>query len=129
MGSTQRTAASRARAFTAVRRPLIRAATGAVVLLLVPSGCGPGAGPAVSLTSDDPAGRIPAMKRAARTKDPAAVPKLVALLESDDPAERLYSIEALRRITGQTFGYNYYDSEPNREAAVGRWKQWLSEQR
>lgn len=94
----------------------------AVSAVVCAVGCGPGSGPTVSLTSDDPAGRIPAMKSAAQKKDPAAVPKLVELLESDDPAERLYAIEALRRITGKTMGYTYYGSDAERAEAVARWK-------
>ncbi len=100
-----------------------------VVALLVVShlaGCGPGDGPKVSLTSDDPAGRIPAMKQAAARMDTSAVPQLVELLASDDPAERLYAIEALRRITGKTMGYNYYGSETERAEAIARWKASLT---
>ena len=93
-----------------------------VAAALTTPGCGPGEGPTVSLTSDDPAGRIPAMKVAAQRKDPAAVPKLVELLASDDPAERFYAIEALRRITGKTMGYTYYGSDQERAEAIARWK-------
>ncbi|QOV87482.1 HEAT repeat domain-containing protein [Humisphaera borealis] len=91
-------------------------------IALLTTGCGPGSGPTVSLTSDDPAGRIPAIKGAAQRKDQASVPKLVELLSSDDPAERFYAIEALRRITGKTMGYNYYGSEQERAQAIDRWK-------
>jgi hypothetical protein len=98
----------------------------AILALALLAGCGPGDGPRVSLTSDDPAGRIPAMKQAAARKDAGAVPQLVELLASDDPAERLYAIEALRRITGKTMGYNYYGSEAERAEAIARWKASLA---
>jgi len=90
--------------------------------LLVAAGCGPGSGPVIGLTSDDPAGRIPAIKQAGERKDAASVAQLVTLLQSDDPAERFYAIEALRRITGETLGFTYYGSEQERSEAVARWK-------
>jgi hypothetical protein len=99
----------------------------ACLAALLTAGCA-GDGPTVSLKSDDPAGRIPAMKQAAQRHDAKAIPELVARLESDDPAERLYAIGALERITGKTFGYRYYGTDVDRADAVGRWKEWLAGQ-
>jgi hypothetical protein len=76
----------------------------------------------------DPAGSIPAMEIAADHHDWHAVPPMVKDLESDDPAIRFYAIEGLRRITGQTFGFRYYEDEGQRQPAVDRWKQWLASQ-
>lgn len=115
MGSIQFTA-------TKPRPRLTHPAATLLAALVLIAGCGPGSGPVISLTSDDPAGRIPAMKQAALQKDASAVPELVKRLESDDPAERFYAIEALQRITGQTLGYIYYATEQDRAAAVARWK-------
>ena len=70
--------------------------------------------------------KIPAYKRAVRKKDPAAVRQLVSDLESDDPAVRLYAIHALQGLTGERFGYRYYDGDERREEAVGKWRQWLA---
>jgi hypothetical protein len=101
------------------------------VLLLVSfvlgssTGC-TGTGPVVGLKSDEVAGRIQAMKLAVERRDKAAVPDLVVALESEDPAERLFAIEALERITGQNLGYHYYDSDAGRAAAVKRWKERLA---
>jgi hypothetical protein len=89
------------------------------------TGC-TGTGPVVGLKSDEVAGRIQAMKLAAERRDKAAVPDLVAALESEDPAERLFAIEALERITGQNLGYHYYDSDAERAEAVKRWKERLA---
>src|SRR5262249_19040992 len=50
------------------------------------------------------------------------VPRLVNLLEDDDPAVRMYAILSLRRLTGQDFGYHYYDSDAERAVAVARWR-------
>lgn len=116
MGSTGRTPARR------VVPPLAATACAALAGL---GGCA-GDGPTVSIRNEDPAGKIPAMKIAAQRKDQSAVPALVAALQSDDPAERLYAIGALRRITGQTLDYSYYGSDAEREAGVGRWKAWLA---
>src|SRR5207253_2825000 len=80
------------------------------------AGCGPP--PEKKLTNPDPSGMIPAIKQAARSHDQRAVPYLVKDLESDDPAVRFYAIEALRRITGQDFGYVYYGDEDAREPAL-----------
>lgn len=89
-------------------------------------GCGPG--PQKAITNPDPSGKIPAMKEAVRVHDLRAAPQLVKDLESDDGAVRFYAIESLRRLTGETFGYVYYQNEEQREAALKRWKAWLSHQ-
>src|SRR4051794_19483359 len=89
------------------------------------AGC-QGDGPKVGLKSDEPAGRMIAMKQAGQRHDTKAVPQLIDALSSEDPAERFYAGEALERITGQTLGYHYYDSDPVREQAVQNWKQWLN---
>jgi hypothetical protein len=81
-----------------------------------------------SLDSDDIDLCIRAIKQAAHDRDASAVPKLVGMLNSDDPAIRFYASDALERITGQTLGYRFYDDEEQRRAAMSRWKQWLSEQ-
>lgn len=88
-------------------------------------GCG-GPGPRTkSLTDPDPAAKIPAMKEAAREKNLKAVEQLVEDLNSEDPAVRFYAIEALKRMTGQTFDYHYYDDEEGRKPALEKWSQWL----
>jgi hypothetical protein len=80
----------------------------------------------VVITDPDPTVKIPAYKRAVRKKEPAALRQLVADLESDDPAVRFYAIHALDELTGERFGYRFYDNEEQRQAAVGRWRQWLA---
>jgi len=49
------------------------------------------------------------------------IPQLIASLDSDDPAVRLFAIQALERITGERFGYVPYDPPHKRRAAVDRW--------
>jgi hypothetical protein len=81
-----------------------------------------------SLTSRDPALKIPAIKIAVDQKDRAACADLVEDLDSDDPAVRFYAVEGLRKLTGETFGYRYYDDESARRPAVDKWKAWLDAQ-
>ena len=107
-----------------MRRRAPAVATAAVVVALV-AGCTAPRPPLV-VTDPDPSVKIPAFKKAVRTKDRGAVRQLVKDLESDDPAVRFYAIGALERMTGQQFGYRYYDGETGRAAAVGRWHDWLS---
>jgi hypothetical protein len=80
-------------------------------------------GPKV-VTSPDPSLKIPAIKTSAEKKDFSAVKQLIKDLESDDPAVRFYSISALERLTGQTFGYQYFVEDEKRTPAVEKWKAW-----
>lgn len=79
------------------------------------------------LLDSDPSRKIPAIKAAADHGDKSKAKHLVDDLESDDPAVRLYSIHALKDLTGRTFGYRYYDEDAQRAAAVVRWRNWLNE--
>jgi hypothetical protein len=107
----------------AMRHALLTAACGVCTLLL---GCG-GHGPR-TVSNPDLEEKIPAIQDASRRHDLSVAPQLVKDLESDDPAVRFYSIRGLHALTGETFGYRYYDSEDDRKAAVDRWRQWLAEQ-
>jgi len=89
-----------------------------VVLL---AGCG---GRDISFNSKDPGGRIQAATEAAANNDQSAIPDLIEMLDSDDPAARFVAIGTLERFTGQTFGYDYADPEWERRQAVDRWVAW-----
>ncbi|MFA6046074.1 MAG: hypothetical protein WC718_13910 [Phycisphaerales bacterium] len=93
-------------------------------LLVWAAGCLVGCGPTVrpDFNSPEPAARNDAIVNAAATKDRAAVPDLVRMLQSDDPATRLLAISALEVITGERLGYDPSDDEGKRNAAVARWK-------
>ena len=77
--------------------------------------------------SPEPAARIEAAVQAAGAGDADAIPDLIALLDSDDPATRLVSINALHRLTGQTLGYVHAAPPEEREAAVVRWVEWYNQ--
>lgn len=87
-------------------------------------GCSGVSGPRV-VADPDPSIKIPAIKAVAETNDYSEVKQLVKDLESDDPAVRFYSITALEKLTGQTFGYQYFVDEEKRAPALGKWKAWL----
>lgn len=66
---------------------------------------------------------------AAATRDRRAIPGLIGRLDSQDGGERLLAITALRRITGETQGYDHAGPPAEREAAVSRWRAWEQDQR
>ena len=71
--------------------------------------------------SPTPAARLYAISQ---TYDSGVLPpyaRLVEQLDSDDVAVRLMAITRLERLTGETFGYRYYDSRRVRESAVLKW--------
>jgi hypothetical protein len=89
-------------------------------------GCIPAPRPPRVVTDPDPSVKIPAIKSAVESENLNVVRQLVKDLESDDPAVRLYAIEGLRKLTGEAFGYHYYDDADERKPALARWQAWLS---
>jgi hypothetical protein len=83
--------------------------------------------PPLVVTDPDPSVKIPAIQKAVREKDQSVVPQLIKDLDSDDAAVRMYANHALEELTGQNFGFRYYDDDAEREPAVQRWKRWLTE--
>jgi hypothetical protein len=102
----------------------------ALVVLAVALGNGACSAPPrdPDLNDPDPALKIPAMKRLAKAGDKKAVARLVKELDNDDPAVRFYAIRALEELTGERFGFSYYDDEVERRPALARWNQWLAGQ-
>jgi hypothetical protein len=100
----------------------------AVGLLLVTwtAGCRPGA-PRWPLGDDDPVFVIPAIKQTAQAERLRDVPRLIELLDSEDSATRLYASQALRDLTGETMGYQFWDTPARRKPAVDRWKRFAAE--
>jgi len=80
-----------------------------------------------SLSSDSPPSAIPAIKEAAEKNDRAAIPRLIQDLDNNDSAIRFAAINALRKMTGQDFGYRYYDDEFTRRTAIESWRQWMKD--
>ena len=86
-------------------------------------GCFPSLEPAFD--SPAPSKRLDAIVDAAAQDDRSTIPPLIDMLDSDDPAERMFAIRALERISGgRTFGYRYADPEWLRRDSVNRWVEW-----
>jgi hypothetical protein len=106
---------------------IMRESWGIVLALALGVGC-VAPRPPLSVKDPDPSIKIPAMKVAVEKKDLAAACQMVRDLESDDPAVRLYAIEALFRLTGERFGYLFYADDDQREASVKQWRHWAAQQ-
>ena len=107
----------------------MKSSVGIIFLLCIPMLCplvGCFAPEKPSLTSDDPALKIPAMAKSGADKDEKAVGQLVKDLNNDDPAVRFYAITALKEITGNSFDYRYYEDDLERLPALKRWQEWLA---
>jgi len=75
------------------------------------------------LASRYPLDRVRAAVQLTEAGDTEAVDLLIELLNDRDRGVRMYTILALERLCGETYGYEYYDPEPAREAAIGRWRE------
>ena len=97
-------------------------------LLVFFGGCAHPRAPLV-VTDSDPTVKIPAIKKAVQEHDLPAARQMVKDLESDDPAVRFYAVEGLRKLTGEDFGYVWYDEdETDRYEAVKKWQAWLKDE-
>ena len=83
--------------------------------------------PKLVVTDPDPVVKIPAIKKAVDEHDLSATRQMVKDLESDDPAVRFYAIDGLRKLTGQDFGYEWFEADDDaRLPAVKKWQEWLT---
>lgn len=79
---------------------------------------------AVGFDEPDPDARFRAIRQAAAENDRSAIPELIDLLASDDPAERLLAIRSLEKLTGTTHGYDHAALPKVRQEAIQRWADW-----
>ncbi len=77
-----------------------------------------------NLAHRDPAVRFEAAAGLLQQGDLAAVPTMLAFLESDDRRFRYKAIQVLRESTGRDFGYSFSAPEELRNASVVQWKKW-----
>ena len=75
---------------------------------------------------EDPSVRNRAIAIAGRTRDQGAVPYLVDRLTDSQKDVRFFAILSLKRITGETMDYRYYDPPEKRKEAVRRWREWVA---
>ena len=95
-------------------------------------GCGCGSSvsdSAAGFQDEDPARRIEAIARAGRNRDERTVPFLIDRLTDSQGDVRFFAIIALKKTTGKTMGWNYYDPPPKRTEAVRKWRKWLETRR
>jgi hypothetical protein len=94
------------------------------------SGCGPGPAATVAqqLQSENPSERMAACVTVARQNDRAALPLVVERLDDPSPDVRFCAIHCLEQMTGQTFGYKFYQEDADRQEAVQQWRGWLAAQ-
>lgn len=67
-----------------------------------------------------PGRRIDASVRAASEQDTSAIPHLITMLDSDDPASRLIAHNALESIVGRPVEFDHGAPWPMRRASVER---------
>ena len=96
------------------------------VTCAIAGGCRPTA-PRRPLLDQDPIFVIPALKRTAESQRLRDIPRLIELLDSEDAAIRLNAIQSLRSLTGETFGYQFWDTDAQRRPAVARWRRYAAE--
>jgi len=89
-------------------------------------GCGLGPRNFRKIQHPSPLVRARALSLGDRRPITEVAPALVARLDDPDPVVRLAAHEELKERTGQDFGYVAWDEEPERRAAVARWRDWLS---
>lgn len=76
------------------------------------------------IDSDVPQERLMGLAASVRANDRSAAREYVEMLESQDPAVRMFAIGALERMTGETKGYDFAAPERDRSAAVSAWAAW-----
>jgi hypothetical protein len=81
------------------------------------------------MSDQSPVVRYEAASSLLQFKDWSGVPVLIGFLESEDRRIRFKSFQALQTFAKQDFGYDFGAPEPERTAAVTRWKDWWTEKR
>jgi hypothetical protein len=104
--------------------PVVAVGIALSLLLVGAGGCAEPSGPR-TVYNRDLSVKAPAIKRAVARSDLTVAAELVKNLDSDDPAVRFYAVEGLRRLTGEDFGYLFYQEKEQRRPAVERWRRWL----
>ncbi len=108
-------------------RPTLGTAALALILLATSQGCGMAkARNFRKIQHPAPMVRARALSLGDRKPGAQVVPALVGRLDDPDPVVRMAAHEELKQRTGRDFGYVPWAEDPERQAAVGRWRDWLS---
>lgn len=89
-------------------------------------GCGHGPRNFRKIQHPSPLVRARALSLGDRRPNAQVIPALVGRLDDPDPVVRLAAHEELKQRTGRDFGYVPWAEEPDRQAAVARWRNWLN---
>lgn len=111
---------------SSVRMRRWNAISGLVLLLGVAPGCSLAPRNFRKIRHPAPLVRARALSLGDRRSSAQVVPALVVRLNDPDPVVRLAAHEELKRRTGKDFGYVPWADLPERQAAVGRWNDWLN---
>jgi hypothetical protein len=106
-------------------RALLTLLTAALACATLPACSNPES--AIGFDEPDPAARFRAIRRAQATHDRSAIPDLINLLHSDDPAERFFASAALKDLAGEDFHYDPTATRSDRDAAAARWAAWYAQ--
>lgn len=93
-------------------------------LLVCLAGCRTGPKSFTSVDDPSPVMRARAVGLGDNQPDRVAVPSLIAHLSDPDPVVRLAAGEALKRRSGQDFGYQPYIDPAEQAEVIGRWQEW-----
>jgi hypothetical protein len=93
-------------------------------VLIVGLGCGVAPRHFRALTDPAPMTRARAAHLGDGLPETLAIPALIDRLDDPDPVVRLSAHEALRRRTGQQFGFVPWADPAERAQAVARWRSW-----
>jgi hypothetical protein len=108
----------------------MRASLGTIALILIlatSQGCGMAkARNFRKIRHPAPMVRARALSLGDRRPSAEVVPALVGRLDDPDPVVRMAAHEELKRRTGRDFGYVPWAEDPERQAASGRWRDWLA---
>jgi hypothetical protein len=96
----------------------------ALPVLVVGLGCGVAPRHFRALTDPAPMTRARAAHLGDGLPEAVAIPALIDRLEDPDPVVRLSAHEALRRRTGEQFGFVPWADTAERARAVTRWRSW-----
>jgi hypothetical protein len=92
---------------TRTNKSLLHPRSSALICGLILCGCSGYTGPR-SVVNDDPAVKIPQIRKAVDANDRSVQPYLFDDLNDDDAAVRFYAIEALARLNGgERLGYDW----------------------
>lgn len=89
------------------------------------TGCIPD--PKIGFDSPAPSKRLDAIVQASELEDDESLVKLVEMLRSHAPAERMLAIRSIEQRTGETLGFDHAAEHWERIAAYNRWLEWLDE--